>query len=189
MLLLRVARMETTLTKAEFRRPAHSEPVFRPGGSVRAGVRWERGVATLAEPISTGDVLLVEETAEANARIHSLQLRPGPLERPWALFGLRLGEEDTIDLWLRDARQYFYRAPRRAEYRLAILRPGEVTRVLHNAKNDFSAASGRERTYRWNDIVFEPLGTPKEWRSGPVDGRRPVLLDGAKIVDLREDLI
>lgn len=103
--LLRVARMETTLAKEEFRLPGRAEPVFRH---------------------------------------QRLRFCPAHSEQAWTFFGLRPGEDDTIDLWLRDACPHFYRVPRRAGYRLAVFRPGDGVRVLHNAKKAFAAASGRE---------------------------------------------
>ena len=107
------------------------------------------------------------------------------MERRWALFGLRLGQGDEVELWLRTGDDFFYGVPRRAEYRLAVLRPGEVTRVIHNAKNDFSVSSGRERTYRWCDFVIEHLG-----RDAVVEaGERLVPLERARTVDLREELL
>jgi len=214
MLLVRVARMTTTWTKTEHRDPKQREPIFREADRAITHVRFEDGVATLPEAV-TADVLL-EETGV----LHAFRFQPRAVERPWAMFGLRMGDGDEIELWLRDGRGFFYGtraqrtrfgtarwassspvgaaparpvrfygAPRRAEYRLAVLRPGEVTRVIHNAKNDFSAASGRERTYRWNDFVIEPLGRVREIRYGAVTDEWTIPLDRAKTVDLREDLL
>ncbi len=181
MLLLRAARLTTTWTKAEHRSPQVREPVFRPGDRVRTG------------PVTAGmeaDVLLVEETPAAAPVVHPFRFQPPGVERAWALFGLRLAEEaDSLELWLRDGRGYFYGAPRRAERRLAILRPGEVTRVIHNAKNDFAASSGRERTYRWNDFVIEALGRVTVSGAAGAEGEREVPLSRARVVDLRENLL
>jgi len=183
MLLIRVARMTTTWTKTEHRDPNQSEPIFRSGARAMSRARFEDGVATLPEP-ATADVLLAEEDA-----MHTFRFQPRGVERNWSLFGLRLGDGDDLELWLRDGRGFFYGVPRRAEYRLAILRPGEVTRVIHNAKNDFSASSGRERTYRWTDVVFEPLGRVKVFKYGKVADEWPIPLERARTVDLREDLL
>ena len=183
MLLVRVARMITTWTKTEHRDPKQSEPIFRSGARAISHIRYENGVATLPKPV-TADVLLAEEGA-----MHEFQFQPRGVERSWSLFGLRLGDEDDLELWLRAGRGFFYGAPLRAEYRLALLRPGEVTRVIHNAKNDFSASSGRERTYRWTDVVFEPLGHVKEFKYGDVADEWPIPLERARTVDLREDLL
>jgi hypothetical protein len=183
MLLIRVARMTTTWTKTEHRDPARREPIFREGDRAVSHVRFEDGMAVLPEPVKA-DVLL-----EESGVLHSFQFQPRAVERSWALFGLRLGDGDEMELWLRDGRGFFYSAPRRAKYRLAVLRPGEVTRVIHNAKNDLSASSGRERTYRWNDFVIEPLGRVREVRIGTVADERLIPLERAKTVDLREDLL
>jgi hypothetical protein len=183
MLLIRVARMMTTWTKTEHRDPKQREPIFREGDRVVSHVRFDDGVATLPEAVMA-DVLLEESGA-----LQAFQFQPRAVERSWALFGLRMGDGDEMELWLRDGRGFFYGAPRRAEYRLALLRPGEVTRVIHNAKNDFSASSGRERTYRWNDFVIEPLGRVREVRVGAVVDERVIPLERAKTVDLREDLL
>lgn len=173
MLVLRVARKTTVWTKLEHRDPSRKEPVFQPGDRVHsAGGTLE------------ADVLIVEDEAEGETRLIPLSFQPRSVERRWSLFGLRLGEVEAVELWLRGDR-IFDGVPRRAEYRLAVLRPGTVTRVIHNAKNDFAAASGRERTYRWSDFVIEHLGADAVCEAG----ERLVPLDRAKTVDLREDLL
>ena len=173
MLVLRVARKTTVWTKVEHRDPAVGEPIFRAGDRVRS-----------AGGTASGDLLIVEDEDGVGTRLVPLAFQPRTVERRWALFGLRLGEENDVELWLRGDR-LFDGVPRRAEYRLAVLRPGGVTRVIHNAKNDFSASSGRERTYRWSDFVIEHLGTDAVCAAG----ERLVPLEQAKIVDLREDLL
>ena len=181
MLLIRAARLTTTWTKAEHRSPHRAEPVFQPASRVRTGF-------DLA-PAPGVDLALVEETPDAPPLLHTFRFHPPAVERPWALFGLRLSpdEPDAIELWLRDP-GFFYGVPKRAVYRLAILRPGRVLRVLHNAKNDFSASSGRDRTYRWNDFVLEPLGRVTSRYHAPA-GERPLPLDRATLVDLRQNLL
>ncbi|MBI2688337.1 MAG: hypothetical protein HYX27_18700 [Acidobacteria bacterium] len=176
MLVLRVARLTTTWTKTGHRDPRRREPIFQPGDKV------------IAQPSTQAraDLLLIEETPAAQPVLHELQFHPPGIERRWAIFGLQLTGDDSIELWLRTARDFFYGVPRRAEYRLAILRPGEVTRVLHNAKNDFSAASGRERTYRWNDFVFEHLGRADDLESSE---HRLVPIGNARLIDLRANLL
>ena len=191
MLLIRIARMTTTWTKTEHRDPGQAEPIFRPGDRIPTSVRLDGDVATLPESAKgcAADLLLAVDDRAAGSALLPLQFQPRAVERPWALFGLRLAEADAVELWLRDGRGLFYAAPRRAEYRLAVLRPGEVTRVLHNAKNDFSMAGGRERTYRWNDILFEPAGVLREIRFQNIAEDRPLPLHRAKIIDLRENLL
>lgn len=191
MRVVRVARMTTTWTKAEHRDPACPEPIFRDGDQMLSRVQAAGGVVTLPPEAQSlaGDVLLAEEDRETGTRLHAWSFAPPGVERPWALFGLRLADGDALELWLRDGRGLFYGTPRRAEYRIAILRPGEVTRVIHNARNDFAASSRRERTYRWSDFVIEPLGVPRALRYGGVALARPLPLDRAKTVDLREDLL
>lgn len=181
MLLIRAARLTTTWTKAEHRSRHLPEPVFQPGARVRTGLR--------IDPAPGVDLAIAEETPDAAPLPHTFRFQPPGVERKWALFGLRLsaGEPDAVELWLRDP-GFFYGVPRRAEYRLAILRPGRVVRVIHNAKNDFSASSGRDRTYRWNDFVLEPLGRVTSGYQSAA-GERPVPLEGAALVDLRENLL
>jgi hypothetical protein len=182
MQVLRVARLTTMWTKAEHRDPLRKEPVFRAGDRMTTRVRVAGGVATLPEVVGAADLLVVEED-DTGTRLVPLR----GVEGRWALFGLRMAAE--LELWLRTKDDFFYGVPRRAEYRLAVLRPGEVTRVLHNAKNDFAAASGRERTYRWNDFVIEHLGMVTKVQVGVVAEDRVIPLDRAKTVDLREDLL
>lgn len=183
--------MTTTWTKAEYRSPAHREPIFRAGDTVTSCVQCAGGIVTLPTSAESmhADLLLVAERPDQSPELHAFQFHPRNIERGWALFGLRLIDADCVELWLRDGREFFYGAPRRAEYRIAVLRPGDVTRVLHNAKNDFSAAAGRERTYRWNDFVFELLGRPAAPRYADTVSARAVPLDNVKTVDLREDLL
>lgn len=173
MQVLRVARKTTLWTKAEHRDPSVAEPIFRAGDRVRS-----------AGGTAAADVLIVEDEDGVGTRLVPLSFQPRAVERRWALFGLRLGDGNAVELWLRGDRLYDG-VPRRAEYRLAVLRPGTVTRVIHNAKNDFAAASGRERTYRWSDFVIEHLGPDSVCAAG----ERLVPLEQAKIVDLREDLL
>jgi len=180
--------MTTTWTKLEHRDPRISEPIFRAGAQIVSRVHVADGVAVLPEA-PVGDAVVVEETPDGAAALHAYSFQPREVERPYALFGLRRGAGDEMELWLRDRRGFFYGAPRRAEYRVGILRPGEVVRVLHNAKNDFAAASGRERTYRWNDFVFEPFGEVREVRVGVIAQPWTLPLDRAKTVDLREELL
>jgi hypothetical protein len=173
MLVLRVARKTTVWTKTEHRDPSVPEPIFRAGDRVRS-----------AGGTAAADVLIVEDEDGVGTRLVPFSFQPRDVERRWALFGLRLGDENAVELWLRGDRLYDG-VPRRAEYRLAVLRPGAVTRVIHNAKNDFSASSGQERTYRWNDFVIEHLGVDAVCAAG----ERLVPLEQAKILDLREDLL
>lgn len=191
MLLIRVACRVTIRTKAEHREPVLAEPVFREGDRMVSQVHCANGVAVLPESARgvAAELLLVEETWDGYCIPHPYRFQPPGVERHWSLFGLRMAADDAVELWLRDGRGFFYGAPRRAEYRLAILRPGEITRVLHNAKNDFTAARGAERTYRMCDFVFEPLGRAREIQFGAPPAERVLPLAAARFIDLRERLL
>jgi hypothetical protein len=92
MLLIRVARMMTTWTKTEHRDPKQREPIFREGDRVVSHVRFDDGVATLPEAVMA-DVLLEESGA-----LQAFQFQPRAVERSWALFGLRMGDGDEMEL-------------------------------------------------------------------------------------------
>lgn len=111
MLVLRVARGRRHADGAEHRDPSVPEP-FRAGGRVRS-----------AGGTAVADVLDGGRGSDAGTRFVPFGFRPREVERRWALFGLRLGDENAVELWLRGDRLYDG-VPRRAEYRLAVLRPG-----------------------------------------------------------------
>lgn len=127
---------------------------------------------------------------EACARgITLLQL--GSRSVDYEIFQLSRGETG-LELHLAYTRHAAYiGAPRRNDYRLACLKPGDVLRVTINGKLDFSASGRRARSYQVRDYLIQYLGEIGSFtflpESAPPTDKHPPLLQ-ARHVDLREIL-
>lgn len=109
----------------------------------------------------------------------------------YEIFQLSRGEKG-LDLLLDYTRTAPYiGAPRRNDYRLACLKPGDVLRVTINGKLDFSASGRRARSYQVRDYLIQYLGDIGSFtfqpESTPPTSKRPPLSQ-ARHVDLREIL-
>lgn len=132
-------------------------------------------------------VPLHEEVGSSGVTLLQLGNRTADYE----IFQLRRGEAG-LELHLAYTRHAAYiGAPRRSDYRIACLKPGDVLRVTINGKLDFSASGRRARSYQVRDYLFQYLGDVGSFtfllESAPPT-RKSIPLQQARHVDLREIL-
>lgn len=137
---------------------------------------------------ATASLVPLHEEAGASG-ITLLQLSSRCID--YEIFNLSRGAAG-LELHLAYSRHAAYiGAPRRNDYRLACLKPGDVLRVTINGKLDFSASGRRARSYQVRDYLIHHLGEFGSFSFLPETAspiRKRVPLQQARHVDLREIL-